>query len=346
MRDDACCRSGVYERRAVRDRARREHVTARRVRRHGRGRVCHLSASFGGTWISIQPLGRARRKAPLGSAGVQCPRARRRIHRPPARPAHMRALVSVPSIRPTTPRSSTRRRRDTPATRRGFGGRRVLNNPTRAVVHSDATPRLPATAGGFFGDLDVAARTETRAAPAPHVVDRPPPGVVDHFPPPPVPHDEALSPFGPLEPEHGASHTRTSTHARHPHTIRIILTRPIDKHLAFMPAHAPAQHCALTELAVSKRAPKATTRTPRKRVNYSDLVFKLFRRTRETCRARPPAPSSRTCTRSPASPVDSCYPAISCCGWRTEPRRRGTWTRRRLRSVRSTGWRPRRVARA
>lgn len=176
----------------------------------------------------------------------------------------MRALVSVPSIRPTTPRSSTRRRRDTPATRRGFGGRRVLNNPTRAVVHSDPTPRLPATAGGFFGDLDVAARTETRAAPAPHVVDRPPPGVVDHFPPPPVPHDEALSPFGPLEPEHGASHTRTSTHARHPHTIRIILTRPIDKHLAFVPAHAPAQHCALTELAVSKRAPKARP-TPREK---------------------------------------------------------------------------------
>lgn len=171
----------------------------------------------------------------------------------------MRALVSVPSIRPTTPRSSTRRRRDTPATRRGFGGRRVL------TVHSDATPRLPATAGGFFGDLDVGAWTETRAAPAPHVVDRPPPGVVDHFPPPPVPHDEALSPFGPLEPEHGASHTRTSTHARHPHTIRIILTRPIDKHLAFMPAHAPAQHCALTELAVSK----ATTHAPIKNTPMS-----------------------------------------------------------------------------
>ena len=133
------------------------------------------------------------------------------------------------------------------------------------MVHSDATPRLPATAGGFFGDLDVGARTETRAAPAPHVVDRPPPGVVDHFPPPPVPHDEALSPFGPLEPEHGASHTRTSTHARHPHTIRIILTRPIDKHLAFVPAHAPAQHCALTELAVSK----ATTHAPIKNTPMS-----------------------------------------------------------------------------
>ena len=212
--------------------------------------------------VDLDPAPRTgRRKAPLLTAGVQCPRARRRIHRPPARPAHMRALVSVPSIRPTTPRSSTRRRRDTPATRRGFGGRRVLNNPTRAVVHSDPTPRLPATAGGFFGDLDVGARTETRAAPAPHVVDRPPPGVVDHFPPPPVPHDEALSPFGPLEPEHGASHTRTSTHARHPHTIRIILTRPIDKHLAFVPAHAPAQHCALTELAVS--APPKPRPTPR-----------------------------------------------------------------------------------
>ena len=194
---------------------------------------------------------------------------------PPAFSARARAAASTdhPHDRHTCARSYRCRRSDRrrlgrrrggaairPRRGAGLDGRRVLNNPTRAVVHSDATPRLPATAGGFFGDLDVGARTETRAAPAPHVVDRPPPGVVDHFPPPPVPHDEALSPFGPLEPEHGASHTRTSTHARHPHTIRIILTRPIDKHLAFMPAHAPAQHCALTELAVSKRAPKATTR--------------------------------------------------------------------------------------
>ena len=222
------------------------------------------------------------------------------------------------------------------------------SSTTRRARWFTATPRRasPPPPAGSSGIWTSARGPRRAAAPAPHVVDRPPPGVVDHFPPPPVPHDEALSPFGPLEPEHGASHTRTSTHARHPHTIRIILTRPIDKHLAFMPAHAPAQHCALTELAVSKRTPKATTHAPRKSVNYSDLVFKLFRRTRETRRARPPAPSSRTCTRSPASPVDSCTPAISCCGWRTEPRRRGTWTRRRLRSVRSTGWRPRRVARA
>ena len=140
MRDDACCRSGVYERRAVRDRARREHVTARRVRRHGRGRVCHLSASFGGTWISIQPLGRARRKAPLLTAGVQCPRARRRIHRRPARPAHMRALVS-PCRRSDRRRLGRRRGGAAIRPRRGAGLEADESSTTRRARWFTATPR-------------------------------------------------------------------------------------------------------------------------------------------------------------------------------------------------------------
>ena len=177
----------------------------------------------------------------------------------------MRALAHPAWFRPTPRRGAGRGRADPPPSTRA---------PPRP------TQRRGASGGGFFGDLDVLPAPSPSAPPPtpssssslspPHVIDRPPPGVHDYYPPPPGPHDEAASPFGSLQPRHGAAHTHASTHARRARTIRVVLPRPIDEHISIAPRFSPAPHCAIQELAVRARSPrapprrKATTRAPRK----------------------------------------------------------------------------------
>ena len=184
----------------------------------------------------------------------------------------MRALAHPAWFRPTTSRGAGRGRADPPPSTRA---------PPRP------TQRRGASGGGFFGDLDVLpAPSPSAPPPTPsssssppppppplHVIDRPPPGVHDYYPPPPVPHDEAASPFGSLQPTHGAAHTHASTHARRARTIRVVLPRPIDEHISIAPRFSPAPHCAIQELAVRARSPRAPPREkPRRELREKSHV--------------------------------------------------------------------------
>ena len=180
----------------------------------------------------------------------------------------MRALAHPAWFRPTPRRGAGRGRADPPPSTRA---------PPRP------TQRRGASGGGFFGDLDVLPAPSPSAPPPtpssssssspPHVIDRPPPGVHDYYPPPPVPHDEAASPFGSLQPRHGAAHTHASTHARRARTIRVVLPRPIDEHISIAPRFSPAPHCAIQELAVRARSPRAPPREkPRRELREKSHV--------------------------------------------------------------------------
>lgn len=59
------------------------------------------------------------------------------------------------------------------------------------------------------------------------------------------------APGAPNEPH--TAYTRTSAHARVPHTVSVTVTRPAAKHLAFAPQRLPAPHHAYTELEAGNR---------------------------------------------------------------------------------------------
>ena len=159
-----------------------------------------------------------------------------------------------------------------PTTSRGAGGR-ADPPPRPARRHAR---RAAARARGFFGDLDAPAPSpppsSSSSPPPPHVIDRPP-GRSRLLPAAARAPLRGGEPLWLLQPEHGAAHTHASTHARRARTIRVVLARPIDEHVALAPRFSPAPHCAIQELAVRARSPRTPPREkPRRELREKSNV--------------------------------------------------------------------------